>query len=106
MELLDLTPNPQQVSAEQDISSHWESLIQLKHVFYFQLSRQKKMEDNLLYLKVKICTKNKEDHKVVSETGFIFTAKNYFLPIKEFGVSCTPQVLSVPKITGNHVSST
>ena len=45
------------------------------------------MEDNLLYLKVKIRTKNKEDHKVVSETGFIFTRKKYFHPIKEVGVS-------------------
>ena len=47
------------------------------------------MEDNLLYLKVKIRTKNKEDHKVVSETGFIFTRKKYFHPIKEVGVSCS-----------------
>ena len=40
------------------------------------------MEDNLLYLKVQVCTKNKEDHKVVSETGFIFTGKKYFLTMK------------------------
>lgn len=64
------------------------------------------MEDNLLYLKVKICTKNKEDHKVVSETDSIFTRKKYFHPIKEVGVSRSPQVCSVSKITGNRVSST
>ena len=61
------------------------------------------MEDNLLYLKVQVCTKNKEDHKVVSETGFIFIGKKYFLTMKEFGVSCIPQVLSVSKITGNRL---